>query len=72
MLETIEVIIHRWVRTVQNMRNANQLAEDLDNMKAFCDGLISSHRIELMNLRSTYAAQQSEDRALVDRNDGGR
>jgi hypothetical protein len=57
MKDTLEIIIRRCARTVRNMRNANQLADALDNQKAFTAGLIESHRIELMNLRSSYAAE---------------
>jgi hypothetical protein len=56
MFETIEIAARRAHRTIKNARNGNRLAEDLENLRAFCDGLISSHRIELDSLRSTYAA----------------
>jgi hypothetical protein len=60
MRDTLEFFIHKTFQTLRNMRNANRLVADLENLRAFCDALISSHRIDLDNLRFVHARALAE------------
>jgi hypothetical protein len=56
MFETAEILLKRTARTFNNMRRANELAESVENHKAYIAALGESHRTELLNLKSAHAA----------------
>jgi hypothetical protein len=45
---------------VDNVKRANELEEALENHRAYTEGLIRSHRIELADLKSSYAADLAQ------------